>query len=249
MYYALTDNDTFIKAEDVTANEQNNNFYCPCRICRCRFGFRNINSNKRRNSFFKLPSSSHVEACFVPYIKSEEGGLKEYETSSLSLEGLLKEMESLSHGTNKTHVDVDKSLKPVDKHTGDLKQISTIRQLYNICAANSPDTELKKGVKIKDVFDGKNTAFLYTNYISGIKLVECQFENRYDLNTQTLYFKYPHNGDALMLPVSFVEKDLFFKTKNQLWNFKHPVVIYAKWTNSGCQIKSRRQLIPLKPNI
>jgi hypothetical protein len=245
MYYALkslTDDTDFIKAEDVRAEDQNNDYYCPCVTCRCRFGFRSMNSNKRKNCFFKLPSSTHSETCFVPYVKSGDGNKYDYETESLSPDTLLRKLENYSEkektSTNKCN--------STDKKEKKKKPITTLRQLYCICASNEPQTELNDGLKVVDLFAGRNTAYLYTRYIDDIKLVECRFANRYYTESNTLLFLYPYNEEYLTLSVRTEDSKLFKEIRKKLWKFDEPVVIFAKWNNSNCVIKNSRQIIPLK---
>ena len=249
MYYASKsiETDDFIKASDVSANEQQALFYCPCPTCRCPMGIRAINSNKRKANFFKLPSSEHTETCFVPYIKSEEGNVTDYETESLEPEELLKKLQKKSNPQNNNQTSprlTDKTKLPVKNEN--LKPISTIRQLHAICASNVPEMEIREGVRVKDLYVGKNTSAFYKKDISGIKLVECKYINRYDKIKQNLYFSYSNNEGELKICVHISDGKLFWKICHLLWNFTNPVIIYAEWTNNSCEVTSNRQLVPLK---
>ena len=54
-------------------------------------------------------------------------------------------------------------------------RIHTIRQLYSVCVMNDDDEEINN-TKVKEIFAGRKTSYLYTKYISGIKLVECSYQ-------------------------------------------------------------------------
>lgn len=247
MFYAshLTPDGAFIDAIDVTAAEQHDLFYCPCPTCECRFGIRSINSNKRKPTFFKLPSSNHSASCFVPYVKSEDGDNTTYDADDFEPQVLLdKILQSKNNSSDKTVANSGASSHfPKDDET---KPIKTIRQLYNICASNNPNMDLNNGLKVKDIFAGRNTSFLYTQYISGLKLVECKFINRYDNEKQLLFFSYPYGENTIILKVSIKNKNDYFSAKRLLWDFNRPVIIYANWNNSTCDIYNSKQLVPLK---
>lgn len=245
MFYALkslNDDTDFIKAEDVQADKQNDIYYCPCITCKCRFGFRSMNSNKKRNCFFKLPSSTHSDSCFVPYIKSDEGNKYDYETVTLSAENLLQRLIMPTKESNST---VNRSNKKNGANER-LKPITTLRQLYYICASNEPSTKLNEKLSVIDIFAGRNTKNTYIRDIDGIKLVECKFKNKYNKVEQTLYFSYPCDKACFELVVKIDDIKMYYETKNKLWGFSGPVIIYAKWNHSNCTINNKKQIIPLK---
>lgn len=255
MFYASRSEDKnvddFVNAEDVLANEQNDVFYCPCADCRCIVKFRSINSNKRRSHFYKPESSTHSEKCGIPYFKNESGNRYDYDTNSLSLEKLLSGIENSRQAATKVHTSPnanDINGANNGNSSEKFKPITTIRQLYKICVLNSPDTVIKENLRVKDIFAGRSTSFLYSKYISGIKLVECSFGNRYDNQKGILYFKYPFNGNQIALTVTIEDRNLFYKIRNEIWDYKYPIIIFAKWDNSSCKITNNKQIIPLKTN-
>lgn len=250
MFYALkslNDDTDFIKAEDVTAENQSKNYYCPCISCKCKFGFRSLHSNKKNNCFFKLPSSTHSDSCFVPYVRSEEGNKYDYETKSLSAEDFLERLEGKTKENTKASLSkLSQTVRKVDERGKEIKPITTLRQLYYVCASNEPSTKLNDTLRVIDIFAGRNTLKLYTKYINDIKLVECKFMNRYDTDKQLLYFTYPFTEPRFELVVKIASPKTYFEIRKVLWDFNEPVIIYAKWDYSHCIIKSKRQIVPLR---
>lgn len=252
MFYASRsedrNTDDFVNAEDVLANEQDDVFFCPCSDCRCIVKFRSMNSNKRRNHFYKPETSTHSEECGMPYFKNESGDKNDYDTATLSLENLLSTIERSKQATTK--MQVSQKTNDINKTSNinslkELKPITTIRQLYKICVLNSPDTVLKENLRVKDIFAGRSTTFLYSRYISGIKLVECKF-HYYKKETQTLFFKYPCTRDSIIeLKVIINNKTLFNEIVKQIYGYSKPIIICAKWNDSSCHISSKKQIVPL----
>lgn len=251
MFYASRNRyrDDFVNAEDVLANEQDDVFYCPCSDCRCIVKFRSMNSNKRRNHFYKPESSTHSEECGMPYFKNESGDKNDYDTASLSLENLLSSIEHSRQTVTKVHTtpkgnDINGTNK--DNSSEELKPITTIRQLYKICVLNSPDTAIKENLCVKDIFAGRSTSFLYSKYISGIKLVECKY-HYFKADIQTMFFEYPYNSsaDKIRIRVHFADKNLFWDTYHLLKGYQKSVIIFAMWDNSSCEITNKKQIIPL----
>ena len=61
-----------------------------------------------------------------------------------------------------------------------------------------------------------------------------------------LYFSYPCDKACFELAVKIDDIKLYYETKNKLWGFSGPVIIYAKWNHSNCTINNKKQIIPLK---
>ena len=101
------------------------------------------------------------------------------------------------------------------------------------------------GIMVKYILAGRKTFYLYTKYISGIKLVECSYYS-YDSEKNFIRFRFPYEGNHFMLLVYFETKDLFKEMRKQLYEYKQPVLIYASWNNNQTTIKTKTQIVPLK---
>lgn len=125
----------------------------------------------------------------------------------------------------------------------------TIRNLYKFCCYHDNNHCLGNGLKVKDVFVGRKTSFLYIRYVSGLHLIECQYRD-YDSTAQCIYFSYPFQKNMILnIQLHFRNKDLFNRKVKQLQDQKAPVLIYSDWkTTDGCvytEIFTSQQIVPL----
>lgn len=108
---------------------------------------------------------------------------------------------------------------------------------------NDDDEEINN-TKVKEIFAGRKTSYLYTKYISGIKLVECSYHS-YDAKSNEIRFRFPYAGNNFIIFIHFNSTELFKNFKNQLYDYENPILIYAKWNNNKAEITSDKQIIPL----
>ena len=234
-----------IRAKDVSLAEQNNIFYCQNTRCNCKFAVSAMNSSKVRTHFVKLPSSEHVAGCWNNINLSDSGDKEDYDTSDFSPLALLNSVQKAKD--KKEYVEKGKTSSHEISYTANAKQtlyIHTIRQLYSVCMMNDDDEEIN-GTKIKEIFAGRKTSYLYRNNISGIKLVEC-FYYIYKNESNEIKFKFPYIGNNFIISIHFESTELFKKIRNQLYKYKKPILIYAEWNNNNAEIISQKQIIPLK---
>ena len=50
--------------------------------------------------------------------------------------------------------------------------------------------------------------------------------------SSALYFSYPCDKACFELAVKIDDIKMYYETKNKLWGFSGPVIIYAKWNHS-----------------
>lgn len=233
------------KAKDVRPEEQNNIFYCQNIKCDCKFTVSALNSSKIRTHFTKLPSSEHIVGCWNNVNLSDSGNKGDYDTSDFSPLALLNNVQKAkdkkpSGKTGKT-TNHETSSTPTEK---EILYIHTIRQLYSVCVMNDENEEIN-GTTIKEIFAGRKTSYLYTKYISGIKLVECSYHS-YDSKNKKIRFRFPYAGNNFIISVHFNSTELFKKLKNQLYQYAQPILIYAEWNNNYAEIASQKQIVPLR---
>jgi hypothetical protein len=130
------------------------------------------------------------------------------------------------------------------EHKKEMLYIHTVRELFAVCLMNDIDDEIN-GIKIKEIFAGRKTSYLYTKYISGIKLVECLYHS-YDTKSNKIKFSFPYNGNNFIIDIHFDSTELFKEYNKKLYNYKQPILIYAEWNNNHAEITSGKQIIPLK---
>ena len=133
---------------------------------------------------------------------------------------------------------------PSTRTEKETQYIHTIRQLYSVCIMNDDDEEIN-GTIIKNIFAGRKTSYLYTKYISGIKLVECSYHS-YDTEANKIKFRFPYKGNNFIIDIHFDSTKLFREYNEKLYGYKQPILIYAEWNNNHAEITSGKQIIPLK---
>lgn len=236
-----------IKYNQITIKQHNDTFYCINPKCNCEYKYKSYNSNKINPHFCKLKSSQHVENCWGPLVDSISNDVDCFDLSDFSSETLLKKL-STSSITNHKQV----ASKPINSSERKIGYIHTLRQLKDFCLLNDNETILDQNTMIKDVFCGRKTQFLYTRYVTGIKLVECQYHH-YDKKDRSIYFTYPYKSKPLIkLQIVFNSKKCFYKIKNEL--FKNPdkiVYIFATfkddYSNSAI-IYDEKQILRIELN-
>lgn len=232
-------------AKDVLPKEQEHIYYCQNKNCDCQFKISAINSNKMRAHFVKLQSSNHIAGCWNDISLSTSGDKDDYDTSDFSPLSLLHNLQKVKDA--KPFIEKGKISKPDEPDIPTTKEISyihTIRQLYSVCIMNDDDEEIN-GVKIKQLFAGRKTSYLYTKYVSGIKLVECSYY-KYDSKDNSISFRFPYASNQFLVTVYFDSTELFKKIRKQLYKYERPILIYAEWDNNRAKITSRQQIILLR---
>lgn len=114
------------------------------------------------------------------------------------------------------------------------------------------------GTRVKDIFVGRKTSFLYTKYCRGIKLIEAR-QYSYDRRKRLIKFEYPFSIEKTRSPVLWIcvtvtenidyEKLLASVLESDKVKIK-PVLLFAKWESRGtgkitAEISNSKQMVPL----
>lgn len=231
-----------IKNNGVSEGSTEDKFLCPS--CGEPMWFVSQSSNMRGAHF----RGRHKDGCDIGFTTENENAYK-YNLSEKSLHELLQNL--INKGIKTTTLSVT-GTTGTGIHTGIQspktikKEITSLRQLYNICATSSPDYEPEPGLKIKNIYCGMSTAFLYTKYISGLHLVYGQLQ-WYDENRNIVRFHYPSEfNKQLDVYVSFSNStDLKTFIDNNRTHVHHYFIILGEFNNSRCVLDSLCQLIHL----
>lgn len=233
------------RAKDVQAKEQKNIFYCQSTNCKCKFVISALNSNKVKAHFVKLPSSEHIANCWNDIILSESGDKDDYDTSDFSPLALLNNIQkSKTNESSGDKLNISSSEVFPTSAAKETLYLHTIRQLHAVCLMNDDDEDIN-GIKIKEIFAGRKTSYLYTKYISGIKLVECSYHS-YNTKSQEIKFQFPYAGNNFLLSIHFNSIELFKFFRKQLYRYEQPILIYAEWNNNQAEIIAKKQIVALK---
>lgn len=233
-------------SEIVSVADKNRDYYCPG--CSCLFRYRSEASNDRPAHFFKY-GKSHEASCWVPYAESVSGDVTMVDLKDFSLnhfyQAILSSKERNGEGAGTARE---------RKQTTVQLRLTTIRNLYKFCCYYPNHFQICNGIQVKDVFVGQKTAYLYTNYVRGIRLIECKY-HCYDSKTNSIYFKYPFSQredrtTALGVRVHFDSDDLYRHVRNRVFGQTAPVLLFADWNMQDgyvCgEIKTNQQIVLLK---
>lgn len=224
----------------MTPAERERDYYCPG--CSCVFRYRAASSNERAAHFFR--HGTHDPNCWMPLADSINGQIDMNLPKGFSLEHLYF---SVTHSKNRS----GKGVGTAGGGTKAVTQIklNTLRNLYKFCCYHDNNYAVGDGLKVKDIFVGKKTSYLYTKYVKGIHLVECQC-HYYKRETQSIFFQYPFGkSPALKIQIHFNDESIFCLKVKQLFRQKAPVLIFADWEMRGsyvyAEIFTTRQIVPL----
>lgn len=212
-------------------------YYCPGENCNCIVHPKALNSNIIIPHFAKIPSSNHIAGC--KYIKaSVDSEIDDVNTSDFNLIDLLNTSKSVETDTPTTGSGNGGGARKATN------KLTTIRKAYKYFEASNP-YDLVNGVRILDMYCGRNTGFLYKYYITGFRLVECQYYH-YENVTKTIYFKFPYETKTFVISASFASEEIFKKALKQVYNFSNPILILADFDRSNCIINKLTQIVPVK---
>lgn len=242
-FIACDKNGNLVMSENINLNNYKNTFYCPNPDCKCLYSCRSVYSNKRKPHFFKLKSSNHIDGCWGILVDSVSNDIGDYDLSDFSANGLLESVISTRRSKNTQPND------SMNKGIG-TRFIHTIRQLKDYCLAFDNNTVLNNDITIKDIFCGRKTSFLYTKYIKGIKLVECQY-HYYKKEKQSIFFTFPYKSNPIIkIQLVFDSVNLFWEMVKYFNNNKDKIVfILADFINTSsvtyAHISSKKQILVL----
>ena len=231
-FYVFTDSthSHIVKAIDVkTARQKASNYCCPG--CTATFRFRSESSNGTPAHFY-LFHDNHDASCWVPYAGKAVNKMLSKPDKSFDADSFLDEL--IAKG-------VKAPTGTTGKHHGGRKKIlhlSTVRNLYKYCLLH-PDTAMVNDTKrIKDLFVGRKTKYLYTRHISGIKLIEAKYW-RYT-KTQ-IFLKYPYGEDPHKFTIRLDfngDERLCATVRNRIYGVEKPVLIYAEWITAKDEVST-----------
>ena len=220
-----------ILASDIDSEKERNRiYYCPG--CNARFKYKAQSSNLKEAHFFKLPSESHDPDCWVQYIESTKGTFSASSTAGFSCASfydLLTKPRKRTAATPKTSNDSNGT-------SSNTLRLDSIRNLYKFCLIHPDRVIINEGVSVRDVFVGKKTAYFYTTFVSGYKLIEAEYY-RYKREELTIYFTFPYKqAKSFDIAVKIQTESLFNTLVKRIYKNTKPVLLYSKWSTRGSDI-------------
>ncbi|MBQ6622720.1 MAG: hypothetical protein IJH75_07775 [Mogibacterium sp.] len=116
----------------------------------------------------------------------------------------------------------------------------SVEQLYAVCEANDPDSELRPGLTVGDLYCGRGTKDRYTEMFTAHKLLEAR-SYTFDTTCGTIDLKVPYVEDVMEKPNFiariFVNNPILFNdVRIRLTKTDKPIVIYAYWRKVGNEL-------------
>ena len=220
-------------------------FYCSS--CRCLMHYVSQSSNKVTAHF----AGTHRNGCDIGFTSSSYNRSNhtfDHKTVSDFLNAVVNDnIKKPSHNVNRqestssTHGSFSETTQKT------IKPIHTTRQFFDFLAASNPDDAIYDTVKVKDIYCGISTKFLYTKYITGIHLVFCEF-HYYRNEVQELVFSYPRNNECLLtISVKIKDSLLYSRLRKVAFeNRERPFLIFAEFQDNYCNIVAESQIVPLR---
>lgn len=214
-----------ILASDINSEKERNQiYYCPG--CNARFKYKAQSSNLKDAHFFKLPSESHDADCWVQYIESTKGNFSASSTAGFSCASFY----DLLTKPRKRNSVAPKPNNGDSRTSTNTLRLDSIRNLYKFCLIHPDRGIINEGVSVRDVFVGKKTAYFYTTFVSGYKLIEAEYY-RYEKKTFTIYFTFPYQqAKTFDIAVKIPDEALFKTIVKRVFNNTKPILLYSNWS-------------------
>ncbi|MBR6402028.1 MAG: hypothetical protein IKS48_01430 [Eubacterium sp.] len=179
----------------------------------------------------------------MPYIEGISGEVTPEDARNFTLEGfyegVISSKERELHN-NSSENKGDKDKKPVSS----TMHLNTIRNLYKFCILQDNNYKVVDELKVKDILVSRKTAFYYSRFAFGKRLVEAQYSGYSD---KTIFLNYPFGKEQSLFTVvlNFDDEALFRKTKNKTYGNEKPILVFSKWSykESNGRIYVRTKII------
>lgn len=236
----------------IITNPRARAYWCPS--CNGEMHFVSAATNGRTAHF----SGRHSDDCDIGFTSDAEGGRNyAFESGSIEdfLDGICEEdlrvpaepaAARVRHEPSAGEPDGGVAPGPVEDRA---VPIHTVRQLFHFMVNSDPNDIVYGDKRVKDIYCGPATEWLYTKYISGTHLVYCEY-NWHDDNYETFYFRFPSKRNTVIKIFAHIKNPAIGGyLQNILGNPGQKVLILAEFeshrTTSDCTITSRVQIVPL----
>lgn len=226
-------------------------FYC----CGCNsvLHLKAIHSNLRAAHF----AGKHEPWCDEPSGNRSKEQVDDFQLKSGDFENLLAKLiadgvkekgddKPSSPVSGKTTTSTPTTPRPGVSKQLNILDVKSIRYLYQLLRNESFNKVLYDNTRICDIYCGPSTKHIYTKYISGLHLVHCQYNWR-SKSQPRLFFRFPTvDKTQIKIFADFIDHDLYDLAVSILdKHYKKPVLLFADFTDSYCQIQSLTQVVPL----
>lgn len=224
--YRNLDKTDEINIDDLYNEPADKIYYCPDQDCPAwlksvmRYGV-------KKPYFRALPSHPHRKNC--PYTKNNADFVSQYDENLFDFHRILNRIMTDS-SSNKLHGAYAKVPTHLNSTPSASKTPKTICELYTLLKQLSPSSNYGEMPVSHMLFD-ERSAYLYTKYVQGEKLIECYPSKKYyDEQKGEFYLESKPEKNRFNLVLSCKDKKIFRQIRDYLFNNNdRSFVIAANW--------------------
>lgn len=214
--FAFIDNQRKVEISAEEARKINQDyFFCPNVNCNAHLIL--VRKNGLSSAFFRsLPRNPHDDDC--EYSRSSRYTRDNFDEKAFNLEVF---ENNLYNETDNSFINKPKLKARHNSSESKGKiMLSTVCQLYHLLKSIDVKSEFN-GIQRASILCDQKSAYLYTKYVSGFKLIESTFF-KYNKDECTISVKYKGGGDKLFIfDLYFQDFQLYQKTRKELLNSEH----------------------------
>lgn len=241
-----------IKAEDLYGEPPGRTYYCPDPDCPAQLT-RVMSQGIKAPYFRALARHPHRKDC--PFAKNAAGLEERYDESRFDFHRILLGIMSTTERSqpHSKHGAPNPSAKP-DAARAVIRVPRTIHQLYELLKALPPQNTYG-GKRIAEMLFDDRGAYLYTQFVSGDKLIECRpCRKFYDPEKQEFYLESLPEKNRYRLVLTCQNPSTFARIRELLYNHRdYSLVVAGNWSmtkdrrqrTAQSPILSKKQLRPL----
>ena len=218
-----------IQAKDLYDEPPGRTYYCPDSDCSAqltRVFLKGINT-----AYFRaLPRHPHRESC--PFAKNTAGPEERYDEGRFDFRRIILGIMSATE-RSQPRANHESSNLPAksDAARAEIRVPHTIHQLYELLKALPPQSTYG-GNRVADMLFDDRSAHLYTQFVSGDKLIECRpCRKFYDPEKQEFYLESLPEKNRYRLVLTCPNSNTFARTREFLYNHRdYSLVVAGNWS-------------------
>lgn len=231
-----------IHIKEIKGDEKD--LYCP--VCHCPVIPAALSSKKVRPYFRAV--TGHKDECPYKVLINTPG--KEADEDRLDFMSIWNQMFPEKKGSiaveRTASEEYEEHLRGRTIHEDGYLQ-EAVRAIYKKCKSLSPSDYLGNS-PVKEIYCGRETAYIYTTFVSGRKLMECSFL-QYDREKKSIYFGFPYGSTPRMkIRAKFWDESNLSEAIRLTYAHKGVILLFSHFSTLSkdfirCDIKNANQVI------
>ena len=225
------------KALAVKCSDRSKRFYCPDPQCDAHLFL--CNQDGVSKAYFRATLKSHPHNLDCYYKNSNVGSIENFDEKAFKFDSFMENLFKSAVPQNCSALPSNNSKLPSGN---EIKQVRTIRQIYDLCKSMDINDEFA-GIKIWKMLLDNRSVKIYTKGVFGKKLIEAKFRN-YSKDSKTIFVKLE---DRFIFTLNLNDESLFNKILSGiLENRGGNIVVAGDWKGDGdkfhANITSQKQI-------